>query len=84
VYLYFPISGGWRTQELTASAKYLSPVAQQCFIPAAGVGQAAWAARPLPMLAHAAVYADDETHWVPAQNKFIELPLSPRTPAAAG
>jgi hypothetical protein len=44
VYLYFPISGGWRTQELTASAKYLSPVAQL----------------------------------------FIELPLSPRTPAAAG
>jgi hypothetical protein len=29
VYLCFPISGGWRTQELTASAKYLSPVAQQ-------------------------------------------------------
>jgi len=32
----------------------------------------------------AAVYADGETCWVPAQNKFIELPLSPRTPAAAG
>src|ERR1019366_10228836 len=29
VYLYFPISGGWRTQELVASAKYLSPVAHQ-------------------------------------------------------
>ena len=29
VYLYFPISGGWRTQELAASAKYLSPVARQ-------------------------------------------------------
>ena len=52
------------------------------FIPAASVGQAAWAARPLPMLAHAAVYADDETYWVPAQNKFIELPLSPQTPVA--
>jgi len=29
VYLYFPISGGWRTQELAASAKYLSPVIHQ-------------------------------------------------------
>jgi hypothetical protein len=29
VYLYFPISGGWRVQELAASAKYLSPVQHQ-------------------------------------------------------
>lgn len=29
VYLYFPISGGWRVQELAASAKYLSPVQPQ-------------------------------------------------------
>lgn len=29
VYLYFPIAGGWRIQELAASAKYLAPVAQQ-------------------------------------------------------
>jgi hypothetical protein len=29
VYLYLPISGGWRTQELAASAKYLSPVEHQ-------------------------------------------------------
>ena len=29
VYLYFPISGGWRVQELAASAKYLSPVQKQ-------------------------------------------------------
>jgi hypothetical protein len=36
------------------------------------------------MLAHAAFYADGETCWVPAQNKLIELPLSPRTPGAAG
>jgi hypothetical protein len=50
------------------------------FIPAANVAQEPWAPRPLPMLAHAAVYADGETRWVPAQNKFIELPLSPRTP----
>jgi hypothetical protein len=29
VYLFFPISGGWRIQELAASAKYLIPVANQ-------------------------------------------------------
>jgi hypothetical protein len=29
VYLYFPISGGWRVQEFAASAKYLSPVQHQ-------------------------------------------------------
>jgi hypothetical protein len=29
VYLYFPISGGWRVQELAASAKYLRPVQNQ-------------------------------------------------------
>jgi hypothetical protein len=29
VYLYFPIAGGWRIQELAASAKYLAPVAHQ-------------------------------------------------------
>ncbi len=54
------------------------------FIPAAAASQSSWGARPLPMLAHAAVYADGQTSWVPAQNQFIELPLSPRTPAAAG
>ena len=187
VYLYFPISGGWRAQELAASAKYLSPVANQShwtdkaaadwqrmqpilegagqaasalgmvpgigtvatgavpilsavsklqvgsvpqgvkgfdwhvekvtvpaasshgvmqgvvwaipremfellggrltgslalsFVPTAGPGQAPWEAQTLPVLAHAAVYADGETSWVPAKNQFIELPLSPRTPA---
>ncbi|GEM_PF-983237 len=190
VYLYFPISGGWRMQELAASAKYLSPVAHQSdwtekaaadwqrtqpilagagqavsalglvpgvgtvaagaapilsaisklqlgtvpqgikgfdwyvekvtvpaaahhgvmqgvvwaipkemfellggrltgslalsFIPAAAADQPSWEARTLPMLAHAAVYADGQTSWVPAQNRFVELPLSPRIPAAAG
>lgn len=189
VYLYFPISGGWRVQEVAASAKYLSPVAHQSdwtekaaadwqrvqpilagagqaasdlgvvpgvglvaaaaapvltaisrlkvgsvpqdvkgfgwhvekvtvppssrhgvlqgvvwtipremfellggrltgslalrFIPAAAVGQAQWRARTLPMLAHAAVYADGQATWVPGQNQFIELPLSPTAPAAA-
>jgi hypothetical protein len=185
VYLYFPVSSGWRTQELAASAKYLGPVGNQSdwtakaaadwqrmqpmlagagqaasalgvvpgigavaagaapilsavsklqvgsvprdvkgfdwyvekvtvppaahhgvmqgvvwaipkemfellggrltgslalsFIPSASVGQAQWEAQPLPMLAHAAVYADGETVWVPAKNRFVELPLSPRT-----
>jgi hypothetical protein len=190
VYLYFPISGGWRVQELAASAKYLSPVMHQTdwtdkaaedwqhmqpilagagqaasalgvvpgvgmvaagaapvlsaisklqvgavpqgvkgfdwyvekvtvpaaarhgvmqgvvwaipkemfellggrltgslavtFMPSAAVGQAQWEPRPLPLLAHAVVYADGETFWVPARNRFVELPLSPRThPASA-
>jgi len=54
------------------------------FIPAAAADQPSWEARTLPMLAHAAVYADGQTSWVPAQNRFVELPLSPRIPAAAG
>lgn len=29
VYLYFPISGGWRFKELVATVKYLSPVPEQ-------------------------------------------------------
>lgn len=29
VYLYFPIDGGWRIQEVAASTKYLAPVAHQ-------------------------------------------------------
>jgi len=188
VYLYFPISGGWRTHEIAASAKYLSPVARQSdwtekaaeewqrmqpilagagqaaaalgavpgvgavaagaapilsvisklqvgsvpqgvkgfdwyvekvtvpaaarhgvmqgvvwaipremfellggrltgslalsFIPTAAVGESAWHAQSLPMLAHAAVYANGQTVWVPAQNRFIELPLSPQQPPA--
>jgi hypothetical protein len=189
VYLYFPISGGWRMQELAASAKYLSPVAHQSdwtekaaadwqrmqpilagagqaasalgvvpgvgtvaagaapilsaisklqvgavpqgvkgfdwyvekvtvpaaahhgvmqgvvwtipkemfqllggrltgslalsFIPAAATTQSSWEARPVPMLAHAAVYADGKASWVPAQNRFVELLLSPQTPTTS-
>jgi hypothetical protein len=186
VYLYFPITGGWRMQELAASTKYLSPVANQSDWTdkaaaewqrvqpiVAGVGQAAsalaavpgvgvaapilsavsklqvgnvpqgvkgfnwfvekvtvpasaqhgvmqgvvwaiprdmfellggrltgslalsfvptaaasepspWQARTLPMLAHAVVYSDGGNSWVPAQNKFVELPLSPRVPPPA-
>ena len=184
VYLYFPISGGWRVQELAASAKYLSPVQHQSdwtekaaedwqrmqpilagagqaasalgvvpgvgtiaagaapilsaiaklqvgsvpqgvkgfdwyvekvtvpashshgvmqgvvwaipkemfellggrltgslavsFIPTATPSEETWRPQPLPLLAHAAVYADGETVWVPAQNKFVELAISPK------
>lgn len=54
------------------------------FIPAgAADGHAPWSARPLPMLAHAVVYADGKQFWVPAQNQFIELPLSPRVEAGS-
>lgn len=190
VYLYFPISGGWRVQELAASAKYLSPVQQQSdwtdkaaqdwqrmqpilagagqaasalgvvpgvgtvaagaapilsaiaklqvgsvpqgvkgfdwyvekvtvpaahshgvmqgvvwaipkemfellggrltgslaisFIPTATPGEESWQPQPLPLLAHAVVYADRDTAWVPAQNQFVELLLSPQAPAARG
>ena len=190
VYLYFPISGGWRTQELVASTKYLSPVAHQSdwtekaaadwqrMQPIlAGAGQAAstlgvvpgvgtvaagaapilsamsklqvgnvpqgvkgfdwyvekvtvpaasshgvmqgvvwaipkemfellggrltgslalsfiparttadgssWQPQPLPILAHAAIYSDGKPSWVPAQNQFVQLPISPQAPAAS-
>ena len=190
VYMFFPISGGWRVQELAASAKYLSPVQKQSDWTAkaaqdwqhmqpilAGAGQAAsalgvvpgvgtvaagaapvlsavaklqigsvpqgvkgfdwyvekitipaahshgvmqgvvwaipkemfellggrltgslavsfiptaspgtsesWEPQPLALLAHAAVHADGKTAWVPAQNQFVELLLSPKPPASA-
>jgi hypothetical protein len=188
VYLYFPIAGGWRVQELAASAKYLAPVAHQSdwtekaaadwqrmqpivagagqvasalgvvpavgtvaagaapilsavsklqfgsvpqdvkgfawyvekvtfgaarghgvmqgvvwaipkemfeylggrltgslavsFVPTASGDPSDWVPKALPMLAHAVVYADGEHSWVPAQNKFVELTLSPRQPTA--
>jgi hypothetical protein len=189
IYLYFPISGGWRMQEAAASAKYLSPVKQQSdwtdkaaqdwqrmqpilagagqaasalgvvpgvgsvaasagpvlsaiaklqvgavpqdvkgfdwyvekvtvppsqthgvlqgvvwaipkemfaflggrltgslavsFIPTAPAGaEQVWEPKPLPLLAHAAVYADSETSWVPAQNQFAALPLHPKAPSS--
>jgi hypothetical protein len=189
VYLYFPVSGGWRVQELAASAKYLSPVQHQSdwttkaaedwqrmqpilagagqaasalgvvpgvgtaaagaapilsamaklqvgsvpqgvkgfdwyvekvtvppahshgmmqgvvwaipkemfellggrltgslavsFIPTATATEEAWQPQSLPLLAHAVVYADGETCWVPAQNRFVELVLTPEVPAAS-
>jgi hypothetical protein len=45
------------------------------FIPAAGASP--WQVKSLPVLAHAAVYADGQASWVPAQNQFVELQLSP-------
>jgi hypothetical protein len=189
VYMYFPISGGWRVQELAASAKYLSPVQQQSdwtekaaqewqrmqpilagagqaasamgvvpgvgaiaagaapllsaiaklqvgsvphgvkgfdwyvekvtvpaahshgvmhgvvwaipkemfellggrltgslavsFIPTATPAEEPWQPQPLPLLAHAVVNADGEKSWVPAQNQFVDLLLSPKMPAAS-
>lgn len=187
VYLHFPIAGGWRVQELAASAKYLAPVAHQSdwtekaagewqrmqpivagagqvasalgvvpgvgtvaagaapilsaisklqvgsvpqevkgfdwyvekvtfgaaaahgvmqgvvwaipkemfehlggrltgslavsFVPTASAGSA-WEPKPLPMLAHAVVYAEGEHSWVPGQSKFVELTISPKAPSA--
>jgi hypothetical protein len=43
----------------------------------------AWQPQPLPLLAYAVAYADGETSWFPAQNQFVELLLSPKTPAAS-
>jgi hypothetical protein len=37
-----------------------------------------WGPEPLPMLAHAVIYADGKQTWVPAQNKFVELLLAPK------
>ena len=50
------------------------------FIPTAS-GREPWQPQPLPLLAHAVVYADGDTAWVPAQNEFVELLLSPQAPA---
>lgn len=186
VYLYFPISGGWRAKELVATVKYLSPVSdqrnwsskaaedwQKAQPLVAGAGQLAaslgvvpglgtvaagaapllsaiaklqvgsvpqgvkgfnwyvekvtfgaaanhgvmqgvvwalpkpmfellggrltgsvalsfipsraqtntepeWNPEPLPMLAHAVIYADGKEHWVPAKSKFVEFNLAPK------
>ena len=63
----FELLGGRLTGSLAVS-----------FIPTASAAGAAWQPEPLSALAHAAVYADGETLWVPAQNKFVELALSPK------
>jgi hypothetical protein len=51
------------------------------FVPTAS-GDAVWEPKALPMLAHAVVYAKGAHSWVPAQNKFVELALSPKRPTA--
>ena len=52
------------------------------FVPTATGDPSTWAPNSLPMLAHAVVYADGEHCWVPAQNKFVELALTPKRPVA--
>ncbi|HMD45495.1 MAG TPA: hypothetical protein VKG43_05015 [Acidimicrobiales bacterium] len=47
------------------------------------VGGPTWAPTALPVLAHAAVYADGETVWVPADNQFVELVVAPRVPSTS-
>jgi hypothetical protein len=49
------------------------------FIPTKSQGSrnGEWTPEPLPMLAHAVIYADGKQVWVPAKNKFVELLLTP-------
>jgi len=68
----FELLGGRLTGSLAVS-----------FIPTATAAKEEWQPQPMPLLVHAAVYADGETSWVPAQNQFVELLLSPTTPAAS-
>ena len=68
----FELLGGRLTGSLAVS-----------FIPTATAAEEVWQPQPMPLLAHAAVYADGETSWVPAQTQFAELLLSPRAPAAS-
>jgi len=44
-------------------------------------GPGDWAPKPLPMLAHAVVYADGNKTWMPgpSDHKFIELAIHPKT-----
>jgi hypothetical protein len=42
-----------------------------------------WTPQPAPLLGHAAVYADDETKWVPGRSAFVELTLAPRVAETA-
>lgn len=37
-----------------------------------------WTPEPLPMLAHAVIYTDGKQTWVPAQNHFVHLLLTPK------
>jgi hypothetical protein len=43
----------------------------------------AWAPHAAPLLAHAGVYADNSTRWIPGSSDFVELTLTPRFPEPA-
>ncbi len=58
----FELLGGRLTGSLAVS-----------FVPTATTSAESWQPQPLSLLAHAAVYADGDTSWVPAQNQFVEL-----------
>ena len=53
------------------------------FVPTAPAGKP-WEPKPLPMLAHAVVYAKGEHCWVPGQRNFVDLLISPKLPSAQG
>jgi hypothetical protein len=67
----FELLGGRLTGSLAVS-----------FIPTVAVGQESPQAQAqgLPVLSHAAVYSEGTATWVPARNKFVEMPLKPRQP----
>ena len=67
----FELLGGRLTGSLAVS-----------FVPTSSAAGEVWQPQSLPLLPHAAVFADGETVWVPAQNRFVELLLSPKPPAA--
>ena len=68
----FELLGGGLTGSLALS-----------FIPAVTSAQSPWEPLPLPLLAHAVVYAKGGDRWLPAQNRLVELTLSPKIAAAA-
>jgi hypothetical protein len=42
----------------------------------------AWTPQSAPLLAHAVVYTDEGSKWIPNSSDFVELSLSPRVPDA--
>jgi hypothetical protein len=46
-----------------------------------GDATSAWTPQPARVLAHAVVYADEGTRWVPNSSDFVELLLTPRVPS---
>lgn len=43
----------------------------------------AWVSQAAPLLAHAGVYADNSTRWIPGSSDFVELTLTPRVSSTA-